>query len=392
MFERNPERKMPLNRPLHVCYFGTYRAEYPRNQIVIEGLRRNGIKVTECHQPLWRGIEDRIKVIGGGWSNPEFWGRVIRTYFRLMVNYSRIADYDLLMVGYPGQLDVFLARVLSLLKGRPLGWDVFMSIYLIALERGLGQNHPQILKVLRRIEGWALRLPHLLVIDTRDYALWMQDTHGIKADRFSLVPTGADDRVFHRRAIPPQTDRSFLVLYYGTFIPNHGVEFIVEAAFLLREQEGLRFEFIGDGPDRPKIWEQAQKYRLKNLTFIDWLDKEALVLRIQQADICLGAFGTTPQSVMTVQNKIYEGLAMAKPVITGDSPAVRRNLTHGENIWVCRRADPQALAEAIQTLYANPALTESLGEKGYETFISTYDLKHIGQTLSRAIEMETRPQ
>ena len=383
---------MPLNRPLHVCYFGTYRAWYSRNQIIIEGLRRNGIKVTECHQSLWRGIEDRMMAIGGGWSSPKFWGRVIQTYFRLMVSYSKIPDYDFLMVGYPGQFDVFLARILSLLKGRPLGWDVFMSIYLIALERGLGQKHPQILKVLRRIEGWALRLPQLLVIDTRDYALWMQDTHGIKADRFSLVPTGADDRVFHRRAIPPKTDRSFLVLYYGTFIPNHGVEFIVEAAFLLREQEGLRFEFIGDGPDRPKIWEQAQKYRLKNLTFIDWLDKEALVLRIQQADICLGAFGTTPQSVMTVQNKIYEGLAMAKPVITGDSPAVRRNLTHGENIWVCRRADPQALAEAIQTLYANPALTESLGEKGYETFISTYDLKHIGQTLSRAIEMETRPQ
>ena len=377
---------MPLNRPLHVCYFGTYRAGYSRNQILIEGLRRNGIKVTECHQSLWRGIEDRIKVIGGGWSNPKFWGRVIQTYFRLMVNYSKIPDYDFLMVGYPGQFDVFLARILSLLKGRPLGWDVFMSIYLIALERGLGKKHPQILRVLRRIEGWALRLPHLLVIDTRDYALWMQDTHGIKADRFSLVPTGADDRVFHRRAIPPKTDRSFLVLYYGSFIPNHGVEFIVEAAYLLREQEGLQFEFIGDGPDRPKVWEQAQKYRLKNLSFVDWLDKEALVLRIQQADICLGAFGTTPQSVMTVQNKIYEGLAMAKPVITGDSPAVRRNLTPGENIWVCRRADPQALAEAIRTLFEHPDQCRCLSDKGCRLFMEKYTVNNIGLILSGAIK------
>ena len=91
---------------------------------------------------------------------------------------------------------------------------------------------------------------------------------------------------------------------------------------------------------------------------------------------------------MTVQNKIYEGLAMAKPVITGDSPAVRRNLTHGQDIWLCRRADPQALAEAIRTLQAHPELMVRLGEKGYETFVGHYDLKHIGQTLSRAIEME----
>jgi len=145
----------------------------------------------------------------------------------LLVTYSKIPDYDLLMVGYPGQFDVFLARLLTLLKGRPLGWDVFMSIYLIALERGLDRKHPRILKVLRRIEGWGLRLPHLLVIDTREYALWMEAAHGIKADRFSLVPTGADDRVFQRRVNSPKRDRSFLVLYYGTFIPNHGVEFIV---------------------------------------------------------------------------------------------------------------------------------------------------------------------
>jgi hypothetical protein len=26
-------------RPLRVCYFGTYRAEYSRNRIMIEGLR-----------------------------------------------------------------------------------------------------------------------------------------------------------------------------------------------------------------------------------------------------------------------------------------------------------------------------------------------------------------
>ena len=87
-------------------------------------------------------MRSRIKVIGGGWGNPRFWGRVIRTYFYLLVTYSKIPDYDLLLVGYPGQFDVFLARILSLLKGRPLGWDVFMSIYLIALERGLGPEAP----------------------------------------------------------------------------------------------------------------------------------------------------------------------------------------------------------------------------------------------------------
>ena len=37
---------------MRVCYFGTYRAEYSRNQIMIEGLRRNGVEVIECHETL----------------------------------------------------------------------------------------------------------------------------------------------------------------------------------------------------------------------------------------------------------------------------------------------------------------------------------------------------
>jgi glycosyltransferase involved in cell wall biosynthesis len=383
--------KKPLQKPFHVCYFGTYRAGYSRNQILIAGLRENGIQVTECHQQLWRGVEDRIQLVQGGWSRPAFWWRVLRVYFHLTAQYFKVPDYDLLMVGYPGQFDVFLARVFSRLKRRPLAWDVFMSIYLIARERGLGERQGIVVRLLKRLERWALRLPDLLIIDTRDYALWMQATYGISAERFALVPTGADDRLFRRQSAVASPRQPFHVLYYGTFIPNHGVDVIIEAANLLREAEEIHFEFIGDGPDRPGVWEKAQRYRLQQVSFVDWLDKRDLVKKIQAADVCLGAFGMTPQSLMTVQNKIYEGLAMGKPVITGDSTAVRRHLTHGEDIWVCRREDPRDLADAILTLYGNPDLVKSLGEQGYATFIRAYDLKHIGEALSRAITQKIQP-
>ena len=33
-----------MTRPLRVCWFGTWREEYSRNRIMIEGLRRNGVE------------------------------------------------------------------------------------------------------------------------------------------------------------------------------------------------------------------------------------------------------------------------------------------------------------------------------------------------------------
>jgi len=363
---------------LRVCYFGAYRANYSRNQIMIEGLRRNGVEVVECHEQLWRGIEDRVQLTSGGWLRPGFWWRVLRTYARLLRRYRRVGDYDVLIVGYPGQFDVFLARLLSRLRHRPLVWDVFMSIYLIALERGLTERSRATVNLIRQVERIACRLPDLLILDTAEYVAWFRTTHDVPAERFRLAPTGADDRVFRSATNARAGDVLFRVVYYGTFIPNHGVECIVEAAHLLADDPSISFELIGEGPDKDKAVALARHHNLSNVEFVDWLSKEELMKRVSKADVCLGVFGVTPQSLMTVQNKIYEGLAMAKPVITGDAPAVRQALVHSEHLYLCERANPQALANAVRTLKANPDLRRRLAESGHHLFCEEFDLQHNG--------------
>lgn len=363
---------------MRVCYFGTYRTDYSRNQIMIEGLRRNGVEVTECHAQLWHSFQDRVQAVNGGWLRPSFWQRALRTYARLLRRYRRVGNYDVLVVGYPGQFDVFLARLLSRLHHKPLAWDVFMSIYLIATERGLGAQSPATVKLVREVERIACGLPDLLILDTTEYVAWFQATHNVSPDRFRLVPTGADDRMFR----PPLNERvaeePLRVTYYGTFIPNHGVEHIVEAAHLLGDDASIRFELIGEGPDKEKAVALARHHNLSNVNFVGWLTKPELAMRVSNADICLGVFGITPQSLMTVQNKIYEGLAMARPVITGDAPAVRQAFEHGVHLYLCERANPLALAEAVRTLKADPSLRQHLAESGYNLYREKFDLQHNG--------------
>ena len=76
---------MPAKQvPLRVCYFGTYRANYARNEIMITGLRDAGVEVIECHAQLWRGIADRVEQASGGWRNPHFFWRVVSAYWQLL--------------------------------------------------------------------------------------------------------------------------------------------------------------------------------------------------------------------------------------------------------------------------------------------------------------------
>lgn len=372
---------------LTVCYFGTYRANYSRNQVMLAGLRAAGVTVIECHVPLWRGIEDRVQVAGGQWRSLGFVKRVLATYGQLLAQYRALdKNYDVLVVGYPGQLDVFLARLLSWWQGKPLVLDLFMSIYLIAQERGLAAKSPLGIRLLGWLEAAGCRLPNRLICDTAAYVTWHQQTHGLHPEKFRLVPTGADDRLFKPVATAPATDGKFRVLYYGTFIPNHGVETIIEAANRLREQPDICFELVGDGPTKAVAQALAATYGLDNLIFTGWLEKNELLGKIAAADLLLGVFGTTPQSLMTVQNKIYEGLAMAKPIITGDAPTVRAVLQHGVHLYLVERASPPALVEGILALREAPALRQELGQAGQAIFTERFSIDRLGACFKQHLQ------
>jgi len=364
---------------MRVCYFGTYRSLYSRNQIMIAGLRRNDVEVIECHVPLWHGIEDRVEAASGGWLRLSFLLRVIRTYYQLLKAYRKIDDYDVMVLGYPGQLDVYLAHLLTWLRGKPLVLDIFMSIYLIAVERGLTAKHPVTGRLIYWAEKLVCLLPDLLIIDTVEYVNWFHKTYGLDPNRFRLVPTGADDRVFRPVDVERQEDGVFRAIYYGTFIPNHGVDHIMEAARMLKDDPEIHFELIGEGPTKAQAMAFAQKYALDNVTFVGWVDKEALPYRVAEADVCLGAFGQTPQSLMTIQNKIYEGMAMGKPVITGDSPAVAELVENGVMVMTSDRGDPASLVQTLKNLAADRSLRVTLSEDGSRAYRQRFTTSRLGR-------------
>jgi len=363
---------------LRVCYFGTYREDYPRNRIMIAGLQRNGVDVQECHQKLWRGIEDRVWVVSGNFWRPSFLWRVVSVYCRLILAYTHTAPYDVLVVGYPGHLDVWLARVLSWLGHKPLVMDVFMSPHLVATERGLTQRHRLTARLLYWFEWLTYRLPDMLIQDTPEYVRWFQGRFGLDPDRFRLVPTGADERVFQPGDSDSATD-AFRIIYHGTFIPNHGVEYMLEAALHLRNRRDLQFEFVGDGPDQAAARAFCEQHGLANVTFTGWLHQAEVVRRLRGASICLGVFGTTPQSLMTVQNKIYECLAVGRAVVTGDSEVINREFKHKLHLYKVKRADGAAVAQAISELHSCPDLVRLLGQEGRKYFLERFTLKHLGQ-------------
>lgn len=386
-FKDNKINKNEKTKIITVCYFGTYRPEYSRNRIMIKGLEKNNINVIECHENLWTGIDDRVNAVEKGFINPKLWKRLFRAYFRLLLKFKDLPDFDVLVVGYPGQLDVFFAKFLTIFKRKPIIWDVFMSIYLISKERKLHLKNPISVKLLKIIEHVSLRLPDKLIIDTKQYADWFYRNYKIPIDKFCLVPTGADDDVFYLdQFLEYQPKEKFIVLYYGTYIPNHGVPYIIEAAKCLGNDPTITFQFIGEGPELDECQKLIKKYNLQNVELYSWMEQEELKKYIREADVVLGAFGKTPQSLMTIQNKIYEGMAMGKLVVSGNSEAVRETFIEHEEIVLTDRDDPGSLSRTLVRIKDNYDFYQFFRKNGNIKFQNTYTIYHNGQRFMNCLK------
>ena len=387
---------------MRVCYFGTYDVEQSRNNVIIQGLRQNGVEVVECHVSLWRNTADKIRSARRGLVSPGLLGRVLGSYLRLIKRYARIGGYDAMVVGYAGHFDLFLARLLTSFSRKPLVFDALLSLTETVVEdRGLVPPGSLCARLIYLVDRYSCRLSDLVLLDTEAHVRHFHEDLGVRLDRLRWVPVGADavycraalqqqnvgqiGNLPHSRGLSPLREGAgpFRVVYFGQYIPLHGVNYIIEAAKILEEDPDIRFELVGDGQTFGEAFSLAERLQVKNVAFHHtWLSPEELIAEhIVPADVCLGAFGDSPKAQRVVPIKVFVALALGKPVITGDSPAAREMLTHGTDAILCEMANPQALAQAVLLLKNNRPLREKIARQGYLSFQNKFSSQVIGATV-----------
>jgi glycosyltransferase involved in cell wall biosynthesis len=149
------------------------------------------------------------------------------------------------------------------------------------------------------------------------------------------------------------------VLFYGRYLPLHGVDTIVGAAARL----GARAEFvlIGRGPERAHA-ERLARGTPARLEFRDDVPLAALPDELAAAAVALGVFGAGRKAALVVPNKVYQAAAAGRPLVTRDGPALREVLTPEEHCLACPPGDADALAATVARLLDDPALGARLGQ------------------------------
>ncbi len=371
---------------MRICYFGTYDADYVRNRVIVTGLRAAGVQVVECHVPLWQETADKVSQAAKGFMNPRLAWRVLRAFGRLWRVYRGIGAYDAMIVGYAGHIDVFPARLLTWLAHKPLVLDVYLSIHeTVTQDRNLAAGHSLFGRMLHVIEKAGCQLADRLLLDTEADIQYFAHKYGLPERKFTCVRVGADESTYF--PLGDQQESPFTAIYFGKFIPLHGIEHVVAAAKELEIDPEISIEFIGDGQTYEAMSALADALHVKNITWGPrWLEPEELRTRIARAAVCLGIFGTSNKAQRVIPTKAYVALAMAKPLITADSPAAREVFTSGKDAILCPAGESAGIAQAILALKRDAKLRQSVAEAGHQLYVEQFTTQAIGVQVRGSLE------
>lgn len=340
---------------------GTFDPAFWRNRSLRRLLDLNGeTEVWIVNEPLWN--VDRVGVAQSGWLKIAF--RMFVTYPRLLTRLLLHPAPDVYLVSYPGWLDVIALRPIGWLKQTPIVFDPFVSVYDTLVEdRKFAARGSVKARTARLLDRLSLRLADVVLADTHAHLDFFEGISPGTVTKGSVLPVGADDEIF-RASSPTRGER--LVVFYGSYVPLQGVSTIIEAARLL-EHSGVRILMIGDGQGRPSAEDLAERLGVQNIDWIDFVPLEVLPSLVAPALACLGIFGESDKADRVVPHKVFECLAMGRPVITRDSAAIAEMFGEGELVTV-PPADPIALAHVIRELVDDPDRRRDLASAGLAAY------------------------
>ena len=250
---------------------------------------------------------------------------------------------------------------------------------------------PVIIILLEWIERFAYRKTDRIVPVTDSFKTYMLGK-GIQAGKITVVKNGVDLAQYAPRdgastlAEELGIKGKFVVSYLGTHGMAHHLETIFHAASRLSSSKHIVFLMVGDGAERQALLQMRDDMALGNVMMLDQQPKSRMRDFWALSDISLVLLKKSDLFKTVIPSKIFESLAMAKPIILG---------VEGESADILRAAkagiciEPEQaddLAAQVLELSQNAERCRQLGRNGRRYVMEHFDRIVLARKLASVLE------
>lgn len=215
---------------------------------------------------------------------------------------------------------------------------------------------------------------------------------GVPSEKIALLPNYIDLEFMHSvernnnfRQKHGLREEDFVVMYSGSVALKQGLDTFVKAAASLRDQPGLVFLLIGEGPYMFELHELGDQLRASNLRFLPMQPRETLPSQLSAAD----ALVITQRKAITdvvFPGKLLYYMAAARPILAAVSPdsETGRFVRDNKIGIVVPPEEPLALAQAVLELRRIGGA--GMGKNARQVVESHFDRQIVLRTFAEQIE------
>ncbi|MCS6964985.1 glycosyltransferase [Thermoflexus sp.] len=238
---------------------------------------------------------------------------------------------------------------------------------------------------VNRPKGWPVRAVLRITLGAADAILCANregtrvlGEMGYRGPVEVIPPIGVDTRVFRPVERRPEPS-AFRAAYAGRFVPEKGIEILLQAA--ARLGPSVELWLIGGGPQQALLRSLARELGIEErVRWVRSVPPERMPELLAQVDALVLPSRTTPIWKEQFGRVLVEAMACGVPVVGSDSGAIPEVM--GDAGLIFPEGDAAALADRLRRLMEDPGLRRELGERGYRRAVSLYSQEVIaGRTL-----------
>lgn len=186
------------------------------------------------------------------------------------------------------------------------------------------------------------------------------------------LPNGVDVTKYNPTNVKPygfrekyNINNTDIVFFYGGIIGHaQGLEIIVNVAERFKSQ-AVKFVLMGSGPEKDKLLALNKKLDLNNVIFADPVGRNEIGGIIKEIDVSLVPLRKLDLFMGAIPSKIFEILAMEKPILLGvDGEARELFIEEGRSGWFFEPENVADLESKIKEIINSPNEIKARGENG----------------------------